>query len=128
MSIRPLFAAVAVLAMAGCATDPAPIEQMRLTEQAIAQAKAVGATGDDVPEMKLAETKYNRAKGNMADESFRNARMRSEQAELDARLAEAKVLTQKSEEQLNVLNTRIVRLRKQLGDAQSASNPKSSVV
>ncbi|VVO80784.1 DUF4398 domain-containing protein [Pseudomonas sp. B21128] len=118
MSIRPLFAAVAVLAMAGCATDPAPIEQMRLTEQAIAQAKAVGATGDDVPEMKLAETKYNRAKGNMADESFRNARMRSEQAELDARLAEAKVLTQKSEEQLNVLNTRIVRLHKQLGDAQ----------
>jgi hypothetical protein len=118
VSIRPLFAAVAVLAMAGCATDPAPIEQMRLTEQAIAQAKAVGATGDDVPEMKLAETKYNRAKGNMADESFRNARMRSEQAELDARLAEAKVLTQKSEEQLNVLNTRIVRLRKQLGDAQ----------
>ena len=118
MSIRPLFAAVAVLAMAGCATDPAPIEQMRLTEQAIAQAKAVGATGDDVPDMKLAETKYNRAKGNMADESFRNARMRSEQAELDARLAEAKVLTQKSEEQLNVLNTRIVRLRKQLGDAQ----------
>ena len=118
MSIRPLFAAVAVLAMSGCATDPAPIEQMRLTEQAIAQAKAVGATGDDVPEMKLAETKYNRAKGNMADESFRNARMRSEQAELDARLAEAKVLTQKSEEQLNVLNTRIVRLRKQLGDAQ----------
>lgn len=118
MSIRPLFAAVAVLAMAGCATDPAPIEQMRLTEQAIAQAKAVGAAGDDVPEMKLAEIKYNRAKGNMADESFRNARMRSEQAELDARLAEAKVLTQKSEEQLNVLNTRIVRLRKQLGDAQ----------
>ncbi|WLH34124.1 DUF4398 domain-containing protein [Pseudomonas sp. FP2196] len=118
MSIRPLFAAVAVLAMAGCATDPAPNEQMRLTEQTIAQAKAVGATADDVPEMKLAETKYNRAKGNMADESYRNARMRAEQAELDARLAEAKVLTQKSEAQLNVLNTRITRLRKQLGDAQ----------
>lgn len=51
----------------------------------------------------------------MADQSYRNARMRAEQAELDARLAEAKVLTQKSEEQLNVLNTRITRLRKQLG-------------
>ena len=118
MSIRPLFAAVAVLALAGCATDPAPIEQMRLTEQAITQAKAVGATADELPEMKLAEDKFNRAKGNMTDESFKNARMRAEQAELDARLAEAKVLTQKSEEQLNVLNTRIIRLRKQLGDAQ----------
>ncbi|WP_226499672.1 DUF4398 domain-containing protein [Pseudomonas sp. MWU16-30322] len=118
MSIRPLFAAMAVLALAGCANDPAPIEQMRLTEQAITQAKAVGATADEMPEMKLAEDKFNRAKGNMADESYKNARMRSEQAELDARLAEAKVLTQKSEEQLNVLNTRIIRLRKQLGDAQ----------
>jgi len=91
---------------------------MRLTEQAITQAKAVGATADEMPEMKLAEDKFNRAKGNMTDESFKNARMRAEQAELDARLAEAKVLTQKSEEQLNVLNTRIIRLRKQLGDAQ----------
>nr|WP_260525009.1 DUF4398 domain-containing protein [Pseudomonas sp. MWU16-30322] len=109
---------MAVLALAGCANDPAPIEQMRLTEQAITQAKAVGATADEMPEMKLAEDKFNRAKGNMADESYKNARMRSEQAELDARLAEAKVLTQKSEEQLNVLNTRIIRLRKQLGDAQ----------
>ncbi|MCY1381432.1 hypothetical protein D9M69_693380 [compost metagenome] len=54
----------------------------------------------------------------MTDQSFKNARMRAEQAELDARLAEAKVLTAKSEEQLNVLNTRIARLRKQLGDAQ----------
>jgi hypothetical protein len=109
---------MAVLALAGCANDPAPNEQMRLTEQAIAQAKAVGATADEMPEMTLAEDKFNRAKGNMADESFKNARMRSEQAELDARLAEAKVLTQKSEEQLNVLNSRIIRLRKQLGDAQ----------
>ncbi|CAI8963656.1 DUF4398 domain-containing protein [Pseudomonas fluorescens] len=109
---------MAVLALAGCANDPAPNEQMRLTEQAITQAKAVGATADEMPEMKLAEDKFNRAKGNMTDESFKNARMRAEQAELDARLAEAKVLTQKSEEQLNVLNTRIIRLRKQLGDAQ----------
>nr|WP_274621176.1 DUF4398 domain-containing protein [Pseudomonas sp. YL2] len=109
---------MAVLALAGCANDPAPNEQIRLTEQAITQAKAVGATADEMPEMKLAEDKFNRAKGNMTDESFKNARMRAEQAELDARLAEAKVLTQKSEEQLNVLNTRIIRLRKQLGDAQ----------
>ena len=118
MSIRPLFAAVAIVALAGCATDPAPNEQMRLTEQALLQAKAVGATADEVPEMKLAEDKFKRAQGSMADQSYKNARMRSEQAELDARLAEARVLTLKSEEQLNVLNTRIARLRKQLGDAQ----------
>jgi hypothetical protein len=116
VTIRPLFAALAVLALAGCAADPAPNEQIRLTEQALEQARAVGAIADEVPEMKLAEEKFARAKGNMADESYKKARMRAEQAELDARLAEAKVLTLKSQEQLNVLNTRIARLRKQLRD------------
>ncbi|MNE75072.1 hypothetical protein D3C80_1711970 [compost metagenome] len=118
MTIRPLFAALAVTALAGCAADPAPNEQMRLTGQALEQAAAVGATAGEVPELKLAEDKYSRAKADMADQSFKDARMQAEQAELDARLAEAKVLTLKSQEQLNVLNTRIARLRKQLGDTQ----------
>ena len=118
MTIRPLFAALAVLALAGCAADPAPNEQMRLTEQALEQAKAVGAMPEDVAELKLAEDKLLRARAEMSDQSFKDARMQAEQAELDARLAEARVLTLKSREQLNVLNTRITRLRKQLGDAQ----------
>ena len=49
---------------------------------------------------------------------YRWSQMFAEQAELDARLAEAKVLTLKSEEKLDLLNTRITRLRKQVGDAQ----------
>ena len=118
MTIRPIFAALAVLALAGCAADPAPNEQLRLTEQALEQASAVGATADDMAELKQAEDKLTQALADMADESFKDARMQAEQAELDARLAEARVLTQKSQEQLNVLNTRISRLRKQLAEAQ----------
>lgn len=120
MTLRPLFAALAVVALAGCAADPAPNEQIRLTQQALEQASAVGANADDSPELKLAEDKFARSRADMADQSFKHARMRAEQAELDARLAEAKVLTRKSQDQLNVLNTRITRLRKQLqlGDAQ----------
>ena len=118
MTIRPLFAALAVVALAGCAADPAPNEQLRLTEQALEQARAVGATADDMAELKQAEDKLAQALADMADESFKDARMQAEQAELDARLAEARVLTQKSQEQLNVLNTRISRLRKQLAEAQ----------
>jgi len=118
VSIRPLFAALAVLALTGCATDPAPNEQMRLTERAIAQAHAVGANVNDVPELKMAEDKFRRAKANMLEDAFRGARRKSEQAELDARLAEAKVLTEKSQEQVTLLNTRITRLHKQLETAQ----------
>lgn len=120
MTLRPLLAAFAVVALAGCATDPAPTEQIRLTQQALEQAGAVGASTDQSPELKLAEDKFAKAKADMADQSYKEARMQAEQAELDARLAEARILTRKSQEQLNVLNTRITRLRKQLqlGEAQ----------
>ena len=84
MRTQPLFAAMALLALAGCAADPAPHEQMRLSEQALEQAKAVGAT-DEVAELKLAE---------------------------------ARVLTFKSQEQLSLLQSRVNRLRKQLGEQQ----------
>lgn len=105
--------ALAMLGLAGCANDPAPNEQLRLSEQALEQARAVGAT-EQVEQFKLAEDKLARAKSNMLSESYRDARMRAEQAELDARLAEALVLNQKSEEQLQAMQTRIKRLRKQL--------------
>lgn len=117
MSIRPLFAALAVASLAGCASDPAPTEQLKLTEQAIEQAKAVGAT-DDQDDMQMAQAKYAQARSAMLGKSYKDARMRAEEAELDARLAEAKVLVAKSEEQLHQLDTRLNRLHKQLGGAQ----------
>lgn len=117
MKMRIPCAVLAVLALAGCANDPAPTEQMRLTTQAVAQAKAVGAD-EQIAEMQLAEAKLARAEKNMGEEDFKRARVFAEQAELDARLAEAKVLTLKSQKQLEELNTRITRLRKQLGDLQ----------
>lgn len=117
LKTRPLLAAMAIAALFGCANDPAPNEQLKLTEQAVAQAVAVGAT-DDEPDMATAQSKLTQARADMADKSYKDARMQAEQAELDARLAEARVLTEKSNEQLTQVNTRLDRLRKQLGAAQ----------
>lgn len=109
-------AGLAALTLSGCASnDPAPLEQMRLTEQALEQAKAVGAT-DDVAELKLAQDKYAAAQIALTSESYKKARLLAEQAELDARLAESKVLTQKSKDQLGELDKSLKRLRKQLGE------------
>lgn len=117
MRIRPLFAAMALATLYGCANDPAPTEQLKLTEQAVAQATAVGAT-DEEPDMASAHAKLAQSHEDMQDKSYKDARMQAEQAELDARLAEARVLTLKSEEQLTQMNTRLNRLRKQLGESQ----------
>jgi hypothetical protein len=117
VNIRYLCIFFALLALAGCASDPAPIEQMRLSEKALLQARAVGAT-EQLPEMLAAEQKFARAQKNMPEQDYKRARMLAEQAELDARLAEAQVLTAKSEVQLTALQARITRLRKQLGELQ----------
>ncbi|WP_420847205.1 DUF4398 domain-containing protein [Metapseudomonas resinovorans] len=118
VSKTPLFAVgLAVLTLAGCANDPAPNEQMRLTQKAVEQAKAVGAT-EQIEEMKLAQDKLALAEKNMGEEDYKRARILAEEAELDARLAEAKVLTKKSQDQLAELTSRINRLRKQLGEVQ----------
>lgn len=117
MTSRFSCAALAFLALAGCASDPAPTEQLRLTEQAVAQAHAVGATGE-VAELRLAEEKLQQAQAAMNRESFKDARVLAEQAELDARLAEAHVLTEKSQDQLRELSERINRLRRQLGEVK----------
>jgi capsule polysaccharide export protein KpsE/RkpR len=114
---RYLCTLAVLLALSGCASDPAPIEQMRLSEKALLQARAVGAT-EQLPEMLTAEQKFARAQKNMPEHDYKRARMLAEQAELDARLAEAQVLVGKSEAQLTALNARITRLRKQLGDLQ----------
>ncbi|WP_407310603.1 DUF4398 domain-containing protein [Pseudomonas sp. nanlin1] len=117
MKFRSLCAAVGLLGLAGCASDPLPTEQMLLTQQAVEQARAVGAN-DDIAEMKLASDKYAQAQADIQHQAYRQARLQAEQAELDARLAEAQVLTEKSQAQVTLLQTRIERLRKQLGASQ----------
>lgn len=106
-----------LLAMVGCASDPAPTAQLRLTEQALAQARSVGAS-EHTPELMLAEQKLAAATEAMKGERYREARLQAEQAELDARLAEARVLNEKSQQELAELNRRIARLREQLGALQ----------
>lgn len=117
MRIQVLAASAMLLALAGCANDPAPVEQLRLADQAVEQARGVGAT-EEVEAMKLAIQKLAQARANMADQAYKQARINAEQAELDARLAEDQLLTAKGQAQVKTLEARITRLRKQLGDVQ----------
>ncbi|MCQ4240665.1 DUF4398 domain-containing protein [Stutzerimonas stutzeri] len=101
----------------GCASDPAPYAQLKLSEQAVAQAHAVGVPVQ-APELLMAQEKLDEARAAMDRGHYREARLQAEQAELDARLAEARVLNEKSQLQLLELNGRIARLREQLGAVQ----------
>ncbi|KNC15926.1 DUF4398 domain-containing protein [Pseudomonas sp. RIT-PI-a] len=117
MNIQTMTAGALLALLAGCANDPAPTQQLRLADQTVEQARAVGAT-DDNEAMKMAVDKLAQARAQMVDENYKSARLNAEQAELDARLAEDQLLTAKGQEQIKVLEARIQRLRKQLGDMQ----------
>lgn len=108
-------AALALSLLAGCASDPAPVAQLQLTEKALEQARAVGAGAEQV-ELRQAEASLAGARQAFERQEYRQARMLAERAELDARLAEAQTLTAKSRAQIAELKARLVRLRTQLGD------------
>jgi PBP1b-binding outer membrane lipoprotein LpoB len=105
--------AVALLLLQGCASDPAPVAQLQLTEQVLEQAQTITA-GEQIAELALAEDKLRKAHAAMLDEHYRSARILAEQAELDARLAEARVVRMKNEAQLLELTRQNERIRKQL--------------
>ncbi|MBE7374763.1 DUF4398 domain-containing protein [Pseudomonas lopnurensis] len=100
----------------GCAHDPAPVEQLRLTEQALVQARAVGPEAS--AELLQAEDKLRAARTALTAKDHREARMLAEQAELDARLAEVQALNERHQAQIDDLTRRIERLRQQLGEAR----------
>ena len=104
----------AVLWLAGCATDPAPIEQLRITEQAIEQAQTMGA--DDF--LQPAQIALQKAQEALAAEDYRAARLYAERAELDARLAEVQALSSMKCNKVAEITTQIQRLRLQLGESQ----------
>ena len=104
----------AVLWLAGCATDPAPIEQLRITEQAIEKAQTMGA--DDF--LQPAQIALQKAQEALAAEDYRAARLYAERAELDARLAEVQALSSMKRNKVAEITTQIQRLRLQLGESQ----------
>ena len=117
MNNRFFLVILTALIVTGCTNAPAPTAQLQLTEQVVAQAASVGAD-NQLPEMKQAQDKLALAEKNMGEQDYKRARILAEQSELDARLAESKVLVAKSEAQLAELRAKIAGLREQLGAQQ----------
>lgn len=111
-------ALLAPLLLVGCASgDPAPTAQLKITEQALAQARAVGASGEQAS-LRQAETGLDAARKAFQRQRYRKARLFAERAELDARLAEAQALSGKDRARLAELKADVERLRGELRDLQ----------
>ncbi len=102
----------ATLALAACATAPAPKEQLAVAQHAVDQAAATSAEAPQ--ELASAREKLERANLAMANKDYRQARELADEAAADAGLAEARARSTRSERALNELNESIRALRAQL--------------
>ena len=73
--------------LAGCATAPAPREQMAVARTAVADADAAGATRYDAIDINRAHDKLNAATLALGAHDYDQARRYAEEAEVDANLA-----------------------------------------
>jgi hypothetical protein len=80
--------AVAIF-MAGCASIPAPTEQMAISRAAINNASSAGANELAPQQLKFAMEKMGAAEQAMTEKDYVRARQLAEQAQVDAQLAEA---------------------------------------
>jgi hypothetical protein len=93
---RPALLLAATLALAACASTPAPSAQVAVSTAALASAGAAGGSEAAPLEMRLARDKLARANVAMAAKEYDAARALAEEAEVDAQLAAAKARSGKS--------------------------------
>ncbi len=106
--------AAASLALAGCASVPAPTEQMAVSKSAIANAASAGGGEYASIEMRSAQDKMDRANAAIAKEDFESARWLAEEAQVDARLAEKKAQSAKARKAALVMNEDLRVLREEI--------------
>jgi len=103
----------AVLA-SGCASTPAPTEQMAVSRSAINNAVSAGGAEHAAVEMTSAHDKMRRANVAMGKEDYDTARRLAEEAQADARLAEKKAHSEKAQKAANVMQDDIRVLREEI--------------
>lgn len=86
----PVLIVGASMLLAGCASTPAPTEQLAVSAAAVSRADSAGAATLAPAEMQMAREKLEQARLAMTREDFDNARNLAQEAQVDAQLAEAK--------------------------------------
>jgi len=109
--------AVAALALAGCATAPAPTEQMAVAKAAVADAVSAGGAEFAPGVFKSAQEKLDRGNAAMAAREYNDARRYAEEAEVDAKLAAVTARSTKAQRAVTELELGIRALKEEIARA-----------
>lgn len=110
----PVLILGASMLLAGCASTPAPTEQLAVSAAAVSRADNAGAAALAPAEMQMAREKLDQARLAMTQEDFDNARNLAQEAQVDAQLAEAKSRSGKARKAAEELQEGVRVLREEL--------------
>ena len=116
--VRPItnvIALLAALSLAGCASTPAPREQLAFANAAVSDASRAGGAEYASPEMRSAQDKLDRANQAMARNDYDHARVLAEEAEVDAKLAGARARSVKAQRAAAEVQDSIRAMREEIG-------------
>lgn len=88
---------VTAILIVGCASMPAPTEQMAVSKAAVTSASSAGGNEFAPVELKSAMEKMDAAEQAMADKDYPRARQLAEEAQVDAQLAAATARSAKAQ-------------------------------
>jgi hypothetical protein len=88
-SVMTIIAVIAIM-IAGCASNPAPMEQLAVSKAAVTNAARNGGNEYAPIELKSATEKMDAAERAMDEEDYALAKQLAEEAQVDAKLAETK--------------------------------------
>ncbi|AWI79607.1 MAG: hypothetical protein CVU19_06540 [Betaproteobacteria bacterium HGW-Betaproteobacteria-13] len=115
---RPLTVAASVLAVlfvTGCASKMGPpVAELSSAQSSLSQAESAGARTHAPLELLTAREKLSQAEAAMRSEDFERAKVLAEQAAVDARLAEARARTVRSQRAVTEVQESIETLRGEL--------------
>ncbi len=96
-ALRPVAIAILAVSFAGCASSPAPTEQMAVSQTAVDGATAAGGTEYAPIELKAAQDKMTAANLAMSKKNYPEAQLLASEAQADAQLAAAKAHSGKAQ-------------------------------
>lgn len=101
----------AAIFMVGCASTPAPLEQMAVSRAAVSSASSTGGNEFAPLQLKSAMEKMDAADRAMAKKDYVHARQLAEQAQVDAQLAGAMARSAKAQKAADALqeSSRVLR-------------------
>ena len=106
--------ALILMALAGCATVPAPSDQLAVAKAAVSDAVGAGGGEFTPAELRAAQEKLDQADRAMRAEDYRAARRLAEEAEVDAKLAATKARSLKAQRAVAELRESIRALQLEL--------------